>query len=362
MDERQQFNNDGMPVEPIPEGVVVPLPEAEPPKKRRRVPWNKCAVFFIVFGVIIWVAGFVVSGGRSGAVYFSLVDGFTTTTIGRTNETTNAFVSIENASDINVIQVNTTAINIVIDPPRRGDSQGVRFINVDPVDVTITDGTLTINTTGIERSVTNIGVGFHNRREIRVSLSGDFDEVIASTSSGSIRVLNTNAIHFHLQSTSGSIRMEDSNAANTLFANTLSGSIRFDEVSSDHFVASSTSGSVRGENINSMLGEFSTVSGSINLDEVSWRDLIARSTSGSIRISDAKIDPTGESTSLTSVSGSINIEVDGRSSDFSYDLSSASGSLRINDRRISGRNIQSGSGNHTINMRTTSGSIRLSFD
>ena len=360
MEDKQQFNNDGMPTMPIEEGTAVPLHDFEPPR-RRRLPWTKLAIFLIAIGVAVWGAGFVASGGRgTGGLYFSLADGFMAATIG-SNEASGQFVPVENAHEITEIIVITSAISVVVEPANRGTGYGVQFINVDPVDMTFSNGVLTINTTSIERGF-QIDVSFRGRREIRVRLPDQFEHVFVSSSSGSIRVIDTNAHYFSLTSRSGSIHMDDVNVGNTLIANTISGSIRFDDVSGDQFIVASTSGSIRGEELRFMLGEFETVSGSIDLGDVRWSNFSARSTSGSIRITEAVIDPAGDNTQLQSTSGTINLRVDGRPSDFSYTARTTTGSLNIDGSRVSGRNAEGGTGNHVISLQSTSGSVRLSFD
>ena len=91
-------------------------------------------------------------------------------------------------------------------------------------------------------------------------------------------------------------------------------------------------------------------------------DIYARSTSGSVRIEDHNTSHRDTSSiQLHATSGSVNFDTRAPISDFRYELSVSSGSMRVDGSRLDGRSANGGTGNTLINARSTSGSIRLNF-
>ena len=90
-------------------------------------------------------------------------------------------------------------------------------------------------------------------------------------------------------------------------------------------------------------------SGSIKLTNVSSKSIEAENTSGGIRLDGVS----GDALKFASRSGSINGNINGKESDYSVITSTTSGSCNLAASR---------DGEKTLDVSTTSGGIRISFD
>ena len=384
MDDKQQFNskydNNGMPVEPIPEGVAVPLPDDEPPKPRGRRPWTKFAVIMLIMGVVMFIMGHA-AGGRSVAVVHSGGLFFNFIPIGNVTfggvAASQEFVSLTHADAhaISTVIVDTTFANVVVERgsgDRVGRGFGVSFANIESHSMNINGETLTISTRNENNRNQMILFGTNIQpSEIRIQLPDVLQDLAVTTTSGSIRLYDMNPDLVRLNASSGSIRINEVRST-AIMAMASSGSIRLVEVRAEQVAAHANSGSIRIEDVFFTDGDIQTTSGSITIEDSSWEILNARSTSGSIRASDVVIrhneirshaEPV---TALRSTSGSVNLSIDGRRADFSYEARATSGSIHVDGRRVGGgnmdRHITGGSGSLLLSLQSTSGSVHLRFD
>jgi lia operon protein LiaG len=206
---------------------------------------------------------------------------------------------------------------------------------------------------------------FHwNRLVLEVSVPRGYGGKLSAKSvSASIEVPDHAYSELTLSTTSGSIRVASVSADN-FSANTKSGSIYVASAIADDFSASSTSGSVRAESIQAKRSDVSSVSGSVHIGSLTG-DLTARSVSGSIRVACKK---TPGRLDAKSTSGSIVVRLPPDAS-FTLDAHSISGTINCGfpisiteDLRGGGNHVLKGtvgSGNGSLLMRTTSGSIKL---
>lgn len=150
-------------------------------------------------------------------------------------------------------------------------------------------------------------------------------------------------------STSGGTKISGAECSD-LSAKTSSGSIKLENISADNSVnVKATSGSVKVSNVAASKSSFETSSGSIKLENlVSTEKIIAKATSGSIHITDIVSDAIGIKASSGSVGGTIK----GRESDYSVLANTSSGSCNLDNSR---------EGTKTLDVETTSGSVKISF-
>lgn len=181
---------------------------------------------------------------------------------------------------------------------------------------------------------------------------------------------------------SGSIKSDYRMELSSLEAETGSGSIRFNQVYGDKIKALSGSGNISFVQAEGVIREFSTNSGNINVESGAG-DTLASAGSGNIKLKEldgsllasvssgnigAEFIRTGKDIDITSSSGSIRLEIPEDSS-FSYNGSSGSGSintdfdelLNFNRRGNSVTGIYGGNENMTIRTKASSGNTSIKF-
>ena len=307
----------------------------EPP--RRRFPWARMALIFIILAAGLYAAGtFSGAGGR----YFYIENG----RLGTASRGSGGHTAAEPGPFQN-INVNVSSSRVIILP---GDSYRV----VTPTGrnaptVNVSNGELTIASRP-QGGVVSFGINTSSAadHEIRIYLpvGHDMDGIRVRTSSGRIQIDGVNAGYIDVNSSSG--RVEVTNLTTPLSRVSLR----------------SSSGRISLENV--QMAEdltLQTSSGRIELDRVAWGSLSARTSSGRINITRGQNGGGAGSAVLQTSSGSVNVEIAGSRDDYRYELSTSSGSMRVDGERFSGRNAAGGQGDNEINVRTSSGSIRLDF-
>ena len=192
----------------------------------------------------------------------------------------------------------------------------------------------------------------------------DWGETVIQTSSGSIKLedgisctslsaesfsgsIKIGAIYSSgdasAKTSSGSLRLEDITAAQTISLSSFSGSVSTGDISCQNLHISTNSGALRIERMDvSDFISIKTSSGSQKIGNISTAVFAISATSGSI-----KYDSLSGGGSLSTSSGSINIELAHFTADTA--LSSNSGSVRVKF---------SNSQNAELNLSTSSGSIK----
>ena len=157
-----------------------------------------------------------------------------------------------------------------------------------------------------------------------VKIAASADQLNVHTSSGAIAMDGVRAKQAEIGSTSGSIRLSEVTAEESMTAETVSGGITLEKGSAQEISVTSTSGSVR-------------------LSEVTAEGtLSAKTTSGSIRLDGGQ----AQRTEITSSSGSVSGTVTG---EYLYDVRTSSGSISV---------PESG-GSRLFRVTTSSGSVRI---
>ena len=195
------------------------------------------------------------------------------------------------------------------------------------------------------------------------------DDVKLEASSGSVHATSLNCKDVELKATSGSIKAEDivsegeaklSNTSGSISVKKLtvkddfsaknsSGSIKLEDLTCKDLEAENTSGGVRLDQVTAKEASIKSSSGSVKLDDVSADKVDAKSTSGSISLKDL----TSPEIVMKANSGGIHGNIKGNEKDYSIISSTGSGSCNLKDSR---------EGSKSLDVSTTSGSIRITFD
>ncbi len=213
--------------------------------------------------------------------------------------------------------------------------------------------------------------------------------VAVRSSSGSVKVEDIRAEELTVSASSGSVRVDDIEIAGNAMFKTNSGSIKANSVKckdlssestsgsneikaaeAKNIKVTATSGSIRCYDLTAVKNiELSNSSGSIRLEDseaerivsknnsgghdyanVKVDSILAETTSGSLKFSRLDIGKSGE---FSANSGSVKGSIIGSEEDFSIITKTGSGSSNLTDTR---------SGDKTLDITTTSGSIKVSFE
>lgn len=233
-----------------------------------------------------------------------------------------------------------------------------------------TDETMHVELTGrgseryrltVLRERDGVSVEVKKKQRIGVFLSDFFDaglyiSIPESWTEGEIEV----------ETVSGAIRVEEFIEARDIGFGTVSGAITFTGLRADEEVEiESVSGAIRGSNVIASSLELSSVSGAIMIDRIEVfngkEDLQVESVSGAIKLGETKAG----NAHVGSVSGSVHLTLSPRY-EGTVRASSLSGSISADitadhtswsEKRTQGFSI--GSGHNSIEVETTSGSIKI---
>ncbi|MCL2500124.1 MAG: DUF4097 domain-containing protein [Defluviitaleaceae bacterium] len=329
MDDRK-YNNDGTLVGG---GIPHEVPATPPPRtgtpRKRRFPWNRLALILIIFGGLLFSAGWL-SGSRGGHIYFrggSPLNfwGFEIRSVNRDSNEATTLNLPDNAESIRGIIINTTAMNIVLRPLEDGNKHLVTYGDVEP-EINFTNGILSIDTRRRERELgrgfSGFNLGVYNYEVVLYVPNGTpYGAIELSSISGNIRTDGFNADTLTVRSTSGNIRILDSDIA---------------------------------------VGNLQSTSGNVYVTNGSILNLTAEGASGNITVDTALL--AGGNAELRTASG--NIRFTGNSPQnvlFDYNLRTATGMVRINGNRADNSQVTAANPHYTINARAASGNIHLNL-
>ena len=325
----------------------------KPPK--RKMNWLRFALMLIIIGGIM-AGGAWMTGARGGTIGWNRGPLFFATPIG-SGETHNISVRPQG---INELIIYSSSARVTIRTNHRSNDFAIEFQGLPP-NYDVSGGTLTVDARPAQviRGINFFGFGFGGYAVSVDVPAGMALDVRVSSSSGGVDIRHPNFGELQVSTSSGRIEIERTEASDGIWLSASSGRISAEYVVAPSGSFSSSSGRIEISDSHFDNLNVSSSSGRQEIEDVSWQNLQASSSSGRISIDDARIRLATGSTNISASSGSINLTVDGNESDFNYYLRSNSGSIRVNGERRETRNI----GNlHDINIRTTSGSIRLNFD
>ena len=360
---------------------------AAPP--HRRIRSLRLAVLLFILGAFLF-GGAWLNGARGGVIYWQGGRVRVASSHDRREEIIE--MPVGNALDFHMVKIRATNANVVILPT---DSSTTLYAGSPNVEIQNNDGVLYISQQRAGTNIYMMGIDFSpgNTREIRLYLprsfvysggnieirtttgsirvEGGFTNLIATATSGRIRVLNNNAEadSIYLRTTTGRITVDNIHHANEITAIATSGRVEVSNIQHDvdMILLQTTSGSISAEDIPFVDTLYArATSGRVNIENISWAQLEARATSGRINIRRGSIYLTpGEisNTAISATSGAVRLDVDNNQDDFRLSLSSASGRMQMNGSTLANRGvIGSGSGANYINVSTTSGRINVNFD
>jgi len=347
MDELRQHDNNG----------TIASTWDESPIYKPRKPWGRIAVFLIIIGVILFAAGWA-SGSRGGRVYFENGLRVVSFPLEAHEPAINA-VDLNFSSNIHSVIVNATSCAIRIIPTSDATP---RVTASDDRRLTINErnGRLYVDSRAAGTTIAN-GVNVRWNR-VGIMNMGTLGVSWNRVNNTSFMDFNFDFSNFSFTNLSNTIRVYVPSTVAAVEARSTSGSVRMEGVSTTQLNLRSTSGSVGLEGGTHENTHLQSTSGSVRANAYFAGDIYARSTSGGVNVQDSSTSHRNtNSIQLRSTSGSVRFETRAPVSDFRYDLSVTSGSMRIDGARLDGRRASGGSGNVPITARSTSGSVHLDF-
>jgi hypothetical protein len=329
-------------------------------KNRKGFPLVPIGLGLVALGVVILIVG-VLLGGRGG--YLRWEDG--RIVFHGANEYGSGTRHTVLGDEFTSVYVNMTAARVTVRPSWDGTaSVGMRDVSVS---MYVEDGVLRITREQARRggfSLINFGWGGSPRLYIYLP-QDELDTLDIRTTSGAVRIYNVVANTMDINASSGAVRITGSEA-DIARIRASSGSVRIYDTVTNTKSINVNSGAVRINGGATGVADIRASSGSIRGYGFNWHTLAAGANSGAIRFHDAMPAP-GGTTNLHATSGSVRLYVASHPRYFSYEVSSTSGTIRVQGGRGTGRNnrITSAGGehaNHAITIHTTSGSSRLDFN
>lgn len=150
------------------------------------------------------------------------------------------------------------------------------------------------------------------------------------------------------------------NSLEKIDVNLLSGSIKADSIYAEQIILETKSGSINGNHLDAVDLSVSAASGSINLRDISLDYFDVKAMSGSINLE--LIDAPIATSYISALSGSINLYIP-RDADYDLRVNTLSGSFIDEITGFRGNHCdfekKYGDGGALIDLKTTSGSVRL---
>jgi len=347
--------------------------------------WWKIALIMIVAGIALIVLGFSL-GARGGYAYIG--DGRLRFSSAGTYYT----IEESDLQPFDAIEVMVKASNIeIVESDHYGLEMRLPEYEDQP-EWAIIDGKLTINASKTDNIFSFMSIGFHQSHYIKVYCPGgnsssaiDFGSnklksVDLTAGSGGILLQGISADRIGVNTSSGNIRVESAYYQSAA-AHTNSGNITFSGTGDNASLKlSATSGIIRADASGCSAVELDTKSGNItvsgqtnadaeinakansgliDVDVTAWASLSTEIVSGSIT---ATGYPHG-TTSAKAGSGNVKMKLGGNEGDFSYDVSTGSGLIRIGGNRIGSPAINTkNASENSIYARTSSGNVIIDFD
>ncbi len=316
------------------------------------------AILALVLGLVLIGAGFALVKGNFSAFNSSNVN--FEEHIYEADGKINDLDILEHSEQIEVYTSDVDRVKITYYVPEGQD---------DDVIIKESGGKLSYKRSDKPHFYISIGINFTDTTTV-VELPKDYKgEIKAKASSGSIKAYEIdNEADFEVSSTSGSINVSDIECkAFTVTAS--SGSVSCGDIECDDALVKASSGSVKVKNMDAK-GSVVTIgatSGSVSVEELVAKEVSVTANSGSVRMNKVECDTAFAKTTsgslkfeelkadeitLKNTSGGIRGTIDGKEEDYSIISSTTSGSNNLTNSR---------SGSKTLDVSTTSGSIRVEF-
>ena len=170
-----------------------------------------------------------------------------------------------------------------------------------------------------------------------------------STTTGGMSVQDVKAVNASFTVTTGGLVIHSSSFENSLAANGTTGSIRLYAADANDITAQSTTGAIMLEEVDAGTVDVSLTTGGIDIKAVSADRLKAHSTTGGIKLNMVN----SNDIDVSATTGSIKGQLPGPMSDYTIESSTSTGGNNLPQTQISG--------SRKLSVRTTTGSIKITF-
>jgi lia operon protein LiaG len=201
-------------------------------------------------------------------------------------------------------------------------------------------GTITVKTSS----------GDVNLRDIRA------ESIDINSTTGNIRLYGISSNYLQTSSTSGNI-IGSVLQANSFIHNTRTGDGRLQVMNVERFSAESTSGDLTITGSDLVMASITARTGNIIGNDILLLNANVQTTSGDIRLNGEFL---GEM-EIQARTGDVRVSTSGERNDYSYTLSSRTGTIRLDGERFSNEITSRPTQERHIAITTTSGDINLSF-
>lgn len=339
------------------------------------------AVGFIGLGVGLVGIGRIIGNGGHGMFGFKKQGMISTVTV-------SGNIDIDEFKELTV---DNSSVDFIIEP---GNGYGLYYYvyeGKEPI-VKNDNGKLSIEEPKVKMSM-NLGVS-HERicYKLTVPKGSSFDADVetssggidiasckisgsVTSSSGGISIDDVAGSELKITATSGSVKLHEAEYSGNVSVKASSGSIyvenvkcaKLDTVSTsgscnaercetEKYKHESSSGSFKASGIENTDMDVTTTSGEINISDAKTGEMKAQSSSGSIKIDLGRVD----SVECEATSGSITIKLPGQKDDYSYNIHTNSGSIRVGDEKCEKLYENERSGK-PVKATASSGGIKVEF-
>lgn len=215
--------------------------------------------------------------------------------------------------------------------------------------VKTTSGGIAIGSCGISGSISSSSGGIALK-----DISGS--KLSVNTTSGGIALAKAEySGKVSLTSSSGGIGITEIECEE-LTTETTSGGLGIDSCAADKYTHESSSGSFNAGSMNVYDMTVKTTSGSIRVADTITGNIQATSSSGSVKIDVDEV----ESVKCEATSGHITLNLPGEEGDYSFDIHTNSGSIRVGGNKTEKKYETERSGKH-VEVRNSSGGVTVEF-
>ena len=162
-------------------------------------------------------------------------------------------------------------------------------------------------------------------------------------------------LEFDVESSSGTVSVEDLQIEGKIKIS--SGEMILRDIEGEELKLYASSGNIQLKNVNTKELKLDLTSGSVQAETCTTDELDAEMTSGNMKLEDMKFNKAD----FDMTSGDIDAEIYGNEEDYSYNLKSTSGDLRINGNSYDEKYKSGDDKDHMITVDMTSGNFDLTF-
>jgi len=283
------------------------------------------AICMLPIGVIATVLG-ISFGGRTGWRYEYGT--------GKGVVTSEAFSGSQKLDEFDSLDVEVRSAEVVI---MRGDSFGIEYSTYKGKEPVITQENGKVTVKQPPTGFVMFEFGSHDLNTFTITVPE-----------------NSSEISLNVRSSSGDVTLDRIKVSGDVVSS--SGDIMFNDIEGKEINATSSSGDINGDKVKVAKTRFESSSGDISMLRVYADDLLAVSSSGDTGVYNSAIT----NVDCEASSGDVDIELNGKADDYSYDLKASSGDIVVNGVEVE-KNYKEDGGNNSIIAKTSSGDVNVSI-